>query len=117
MEREAFFSHPFPPTVQFVRVLTFRIVRTLSPFRPPAQDLPFSERHPSLGRPVYVRLLDVLLSKCELPEGFVSWDDQDADEADEEAFSELREGAQVLASHHRPAVSYSYIRGIPGVCS
>ncbi|CAN0249110.1 unnamed protein product [Scytosiphon promiscuus] len=35
------------------------------------QDIPFSERHPSLGRPVYTRLLDVLLAKCELPAGFV----------------------------------------------
>ena len=57
--------------------------------------MPFSERHPSLGRPVYVRLLDILLSKCELPEGFVSWDDLDADETDEDSLTELREGAQV----------------------
>ncbi|CAN0497625.1 unnamed protein product, partial [Laminaria digitata] len=61
------------------------------------QDVPFSERHPSLGRPVYVRLLDILLSKCELPEGFVSWDELDADEADEDSLTELREGAQVCA--------------------
>lgn len=44
---------------------------------------------------MYARLLDVLLSKCELPEGFVSWDEYDADEADEDSLTELREGAQV----------------------
>ena len=65
------------------------------PLPPARQDVPFSERHPSLGRPVYVRLLDILLSKCELPEGFVSWDELDADEADEDSLTELREGAQV----------------------
>eukprot|EP00903_Cladosiphon_okamuranus_P012346 g11575.t1 len=58
------------------------------------QDVPFSERHPSLGRPVYTRLLDVLLSKCELPAGFVSWDDYCGDDVDEDALTELREGAQ-----------------------
>lgn len=60
-----------------------------------SQDVPFSARHPSLGRPVYVRLLDVLLSKCEFPEGFVSWEDQNADVVDEDSLMELREGAQV----------------------
>lgn len=44
---------------------------------------------------MYVRLLDILLSKCELPEGFVSWDEYDADEVDEDSLTELREGAQV----------------------
>lgn len=61
------------------------------------QDVPFSERHPSLGRPVYTRLLDVLLSKCELPAGLVTWDsfEGDGDDIDEDALTELREGAQV----------------------
>lgn len=59
------------------------------------QDIPFSERHPSLGRPVYTRLLDVLLAKCELPAGFVSWDEYCGEDVDEDALTELREGAQV----------------------
>ncbi|CAN0184108.1 unnamed protein product, partial [Ectocarpus sp. 8 AP-2014] len=58
------------------------------------QDVPFSERHPSLGRPVYVRLLNVLLAKCELPAGFVSWSTYTGDNFDEDAITELREGAQ-----------------------
>ncbi|CAN0320553.1 unnamed protein product, partial [Discosporangium mesarthrocarpum] len=37
-------------------------------------DVPFSERHPSLGRPVYERLLDVLLTQCEYPTDFTSWE-------------------------------------------
>lgn len=57
--------------------------------------MPFSERHPSLGRPVYVRLLNVLLAKCELPAGFVSWSTYTGDNFDEDAITELREGAQV----------------------
>lgn len=40
-------------------------------------------------------MLDVLLSKCELPAGFVSWDDCCGDDVDEDALTELREGAQV----------------------
>lgn len=57
--------------------------------------MPFSERHPSLGRPVYVRLLDVLLKKCELPDGFTSWAEYDGEDTDEDASTELRDGAQV----------------------
>lgn len=60
------------------------------------KDVPFSERHPALGRPVYVRLLDVLLSKCELPVGFISWDQWEGEDVDEDALTELREGAQVM---------------------
>lgn len=42
-----------------------------------------------------MRLLNVLLAKCELPAGFVSWSTYTGDNFDEDAITELREGAQV----------------------
>lgn len=49
---------------------------------------------------MYTRLLDVLLSKCELPAGLVTWDsfEGDGDDIDEDALTELREGAQVTCN-------------------
>ncbi|CAM9929851.1 unnamed protein product [Choristocarpus tenellus] len=57
------------------------------------QDVPFSERHPSLGRPVYERLLDVLLNQCEFPPDYSSSEEYQGG-VDLDALEELREGAQ-----------------------
>ncbi|CAM9851993.1 unnamed protein product, partial [Phaeothamnion confervicola] len=65
------------------------------------QDVPVSERHPALGRPLYARLLTVLLRQCQYPPGFDGWsnggggrDDDGGGPDAEDAFRDLREGAQ-----------------------
>ncbi|CAM9684349.1 unnamed protein product [Chrysoparadoxa australica] len=64
------------------------------------QDVPVSERHPSLGHPVYVKLLDVLLAQCQYPQNFSSFDSYSEEHWDPEAFRELREGAQGVNDVH-----------------
>lgn len=60
---------------------------------------------------MYTRLLDVLLSKCELPAVFVSWDDFCGDDVDEDALTELREGAQVSWGDGPPPCVRACVRG------
>jgi hypothetical protein len=55
------------------------------------QDIPLEERHPDLGAPLYLKVLQVLLLQCTYPQNFTNWDEEDLDEDD---FMGFREGPQ-----------------------
>lgn len=76
------------------------------------QDIPLSNRHPSLNQELFARVVQALLVRISYPSDFTSWEEDESDTLDRQEFEEMRRLASDVLTSAYFLLRFDYIDGV-----
>ena len=76
------------------------------------QDIPLSNRHPSLNKDLFARVVQALLVRISYPSDFTSWEEDEGDTLDRQEFEEMRRLASDVLTSSYFLLRVDYIDGV-----